>query len=223
MSKRPKLNGGKLLGMRLRRMRRERGWTLSEVSDRTGLAVSTLSKVENNQISLTYNNLAKLAAGLDLDIANFFTGETIQDSFGRRAHGLRGEGQFHETTNYTHEYLVADLLHRRMIPVTVRIKARSIDEFGELDKHAGEEFVYVLEGVVDVYIEPDGPMRLRPGDCCYFDARVGHAAISVGSGDALILSVVTAPGFISDVDAPVPEDVSNAVSPRQSGVKVSPG
>jgi transcriptional regulator with XRE-family HTH domain len=176
-------------------MRRERGWTLAAVSERTGLAVSTLSKVENNQISLTYNNLAKLAAGLDLDIANFFTGEAIQDSFGRRARSLRGEGELHETVNYAHEYLVAGLLHRRMIPFHSRVKARSLEEFGEFDKHAGEEFLYVLEGAVDVYIEPEGPMRLRAGDSCYFDARVGHAVISVGGGDAYVLTVVTSPGF----------------------------
>lgn len=186
---------GELLGLRLRRMRHERGWTLAEVSTRTGLAISTLSKVENNQISLTYNNLAKLAAGLDLDIANFFTGETIQDSFGRRIRCVRGEGQLHETANFGHEYLASELLHRRMVPICSRVKARSLEQFGAFDRHPGEEFIYVLEGAVDLHIEPEEPMRLRAGDGCYFDARAGHAAISVGSGDALILSVVTAPGF----------------------------
>ena len=45
----------------------------------------------------------------------------------------------------------------------------------------------------ELYIEPDEPFRLRAGDCCYFDARAGHAAISVGPGEALIMSVVSAP------------------------------
>lgn len=186
---------GDLLGRRLKRMRRERGWTLAEVSARTGLAVSTLSKVENNRISLTYNNLAKLASGLELDIANFFTGEAIQDSFGRRMVCRRGEGRLHETANIANEYLVADLLHRRMIPICCRVKARSFEEYGEPDTHPGEEFVYVLEGVVEMLIEPEPPFRLQAGDSCYFDARAGHAAISVGIGDALTLSVVTAPAF----------------------------
>ena len=186
---------GEILGRRLKRMRRERGWTLADVSARTGLAVSTLSKVENNRISLTYNNLAKLASGLELDLANFFTGEAVQDTFGRRVVCRRGEGQLHETQNFAHEYLVAQLLHRRMVPICSRVKTRSLEEFGELDRHLGEELVYVLEGAIELYIEPEDSFRLRAGDCCYFDARAGHAAFSVGSGEALILSIVTAPVF----------------------------
>ena len=186
-------SNGELLGMRLRRLRRERDWTLAEVSKRTGLAVSTLSKVERNQISLTYNRLAKLAEGLELDVANFFSAQTIADRFGRRAYSARGTGQVLETPNYAHEYLVADLLHRRMIPMFTRIKARTIEEFGPLDHHPGEEFVFVLEGAIDMYIDPEDPRRLRAGDCCYFDARAGHAAISVGVGDAYVLSIISPP------------------------------
>lgn len=184
---------GELLGLRLRRLRRERKWTLADVSDRTGLAISTLSKVERNQISLTYNRLAKLAEGLELDVANFFTAQTIEDRFGRRSHSARGTGQVLSTPNYAHEYLVAELLNRKMIPMFTRIKTRSIEEFGPLDRHPGEEFVYILEGVVDIYIEPEEPLRLRAGDCCYFDARAGHAAISVGIGDAYALSIISPP------------------------------
>lgn len=187
------VGNGAALGKRLKRMRRERGWTLADVSARTGLAVSTLSKVENNRISLTYNNLAKLASGLEIDLANFFTGAAVQDTFGRRVVCRRGEGQLHETANFGHEYLVAELLHRRMVPICSHVKARSFEEFGALDRHLGEEFVYVIEGAIALYIEPDEPVRLRAGDCCYFDARAGHAAISIGLGDALILSVVSAP------------------------------
>jgi transcriptional regulator with XRE-family HTH domain len=177
--------------MRLAQMREQNGWTLAQVSARTGLAISTLSKVEHNQISLTYNKLAKLAAGLALDVAEFFTEQAVEESFGRRAYVRRGEGHVHETANYAHQYFAAELLHRRMVPMETRIKARSLKEFGPFDRHPGEEYVYVLEGVIDMYIEPKGPVRLRAGDSCYFDARTGHAAISVGTGDAIVLSIIS--------------------------------
>jgi transcriptional regulator with XRE-family HTH domain len=187
-------NQSELLGMRLAQMRRQNGWTLAQVSARTGLAISTLSKVERNQISLTYNRLAQLAAGLKLDVAEFFAVNTIDDAFGRRVYCRRGEGHTHETANYAHQYFAAELLHRRMIPMQTRIKTRSLEEFGPLDRHLGEEYVYVLEGAIEMHIEPEAPVRLRAGDSCYFDARSGHAAISVGSGDALVLSIISAPG-----------------------------
>jgi transcriptional regulator with XRE-family HTH domain len=183
-----------LLGMRLAQMRRQNGWTLAQVSARTGLAISTLSKVERNQISLTYNRLAQLAAGLKLDVAEFFAVNAIDDTYGRRVYCRRSEGHTHETANYAHQYFAAELLHRRMIPMQTRIKTRTLEEFGPLDRHLGEEYVYVLEGAIEMHIEPEGPVRLRAGDSCYFDARSGHAAISVGSGDALVLSIISAPG-----------------------------
>jgi transcriptional regulator with XRE-family HTH domain len=212
------IGNGAALGERLRRMRRERGWTLADVSSRTGLAVSTLSKVENNRISLTYNNLAKLASGLEVDLANFFTSAAVQDTFGRRVVCRRGEGQLHETTNFAHEYLVAELLHRRMVPICSHVKARSFEEFGELDRHLGEELVYVLEGTIELYVEPDEPLRLRAGDCCYFDARAGHAAISVGRSEALILSVVSAPlVHAAGPDASAARDDNETPSPSVPG------
>jgi transcriptional regulator with XRE-family HTH domain len=186
------LSRGELLGMRLRQIRKDKGWTLKEVSARTGLAFSTLSKVERNQLSLTYNNLAKLAEGLDLDIANLFSSDVAEVAVGRRTYCRRNEGPVHESRNYAHEYLAAKLAQRRMIPMMTRIKTHSIEEFGPLDSHPGEEFVYVLEGVVDMYIEPDQPVRLRAGDSCYFDARAPHATISVGANDALVLSLHSA-------------------------------
>lgn len=204
-----------LLGMRLAQMRRQNGWTLAQVSARTGLAISTLSKVERNQISLTYNRLAQLAAGLKLDVAEFFAVNAVDDTFGRRVYCRRGDGHTHETTNYAHQYFAAELLHRRMIPMQTRIKTRSIEEFGPLDRHLGEEYVYVLEGVIEMHIEPEPPVRLRAGDSCYFDARSGHAAISIGSGDALVLSIISAPGARSGEASPEKPLVRRAKASRR--------
>jgi transcriptional regulator with XRE-family HTH domain len=183
----------KSLGDGVRRLRRQRGWTLAQLSMNTGLAISTLSKVENNQISLTYHNLAKLAAGMNLDLADFFAPETIGDRASRRIVCRRGQGRMHESANYAHEYLCAELPRRRMVPLCTRVKARSRAEFGDFIEHPGEEFLYVLEGSVDIYVGSDEPVRLRAGDSFYFEGRAGHAAISVGIGDALILTVISAP------------------------------
>jgi transcriptional regulator with XRE-family HTH domain len=60
------------LGDILRDIRNRNQWTLAEVSAMTGLAVSTLSKVENNQMQLTYDRLIELAQGMNIDIAELF-------------------------------------------------------------------------------------------------------------------------------------------------------
>jgi transcriptional regulator with XRE-family HTH domain len=181
------------LGAQLRRLRRRRGWTLAEVSARSGLAISTLSKVENDRISLTYHNLAKLAVGLELDLSDFFTPGAIADRRGRRILCRRGQGRLHESANYAHEYLCAELPGRRMVPMFTRVKARRLAEFGPLIRHPGEEFMFVLKGAVDLHIADEDPVRLRAGDSFYFDGRAGHAALSIGKEDAQVLTVITAP------------------------------
>ena len=59
-------------GERVRRFRKEKGWTLTEVATSSGLAPSTISKVERGQMSLTYDRLVLLARGLDVHLTELF-------------------------------------------------------------------------------------------------------------------------------------------------------
>lgn len=165
------------LGDRLRELRKAKGWTLSKVSEMTGLAPSTLSKVENKQISLTYDNLAKLADGLKIDLADLFTPETIQATTGRRSITRLKEGRVLESANYIHTYCAAELSRKALVPLVSEVKATTLEEFGELNRHAGEEWMYVLAGPVVFHSEFYEPLSLETGESLYFDATMGHAII----------------------------------------------
>ena len=52
---------------------RRRGWTLREMSERTDIPVSTLSKVEHDRLTLSYDKLVQLSQKLDIRIADLFT------------------------------------------------------------------------------------------------------------------------------------------------------
>jgi transcriptional regulator with XRE-family HTH domain len=180
-------------GAVLKDERLRRGWTLADVSERTGIPVWTLSRVENDKISLTYDKLARLSRGLEIDISRLFGGvDTPQEAVsGRRSLTRAQEGRAIDTENYGHLYLAADLLNKSFIPVVAEIRARSLEEFGELVRHAGEEFAYVLEGAVDLYTSLYAPVRLNVGDSLYFDSGMGHAYIAVGDGPCRVLSICT--------------------------------
>jgi transcriptional regulator with XRE-family HTH domain len=62
-------------GAALRAFRRKQGWTLAEVNQKTGLPVSTLSRIETDQISPTYDQLSKLSVGLCIDMAQLLSGD----------------------------------------------------------------------------------------------------------------------------------------------------
>jgi transcriptional regulator with XRE-family HTH domain len=184
-------------GAVLRAQRRKHGWTLAEVSARTGLPLSTLSKIENDKMSLTFDKLLRLSSGLEVDISALFNGETSEDGFkggtGRRSIIRAGEGKAIETPNYSHLYPAWELLNKRIIPIVAEAHARTLEEFGELIRHPGEEYAFVIEGEVDLYTSLYAPVRLKAGDSIYFDSGMGHAYIAVGEGPCRILSLNSAP------------------------------
>jgi transcriptional regulator with XRE-family HTH domain len=190
-------------GVALRKIRMERGWTLSEVARRTGLSVSALSKVENNKLSVSYDKLARLSEGLEVDIARFFAGgadatavgdKPLAALSGRRSLTPRGTGEAIDTEHYRHLYPASELLNKRFIPVIVDVRKRSLADFGEMFRHPGEEYVYVLEGAVEVHSEFYTPTRLETGDSMYFDSGMAHAYVAVGDAPCRILSINSATG-----------------------------
>jgi transcriptional regulator with XRE-family HTH domain len=211
-------------GAVLKEQRLSRGWTLAAVSERTGLPVSTLSKVENDKISLTYDKLVRLSQGLEIDISLLFGGaDTPQRSVsGRRSVTRAHEGRSIETSNYGHRYVAADLLNKSFIPVVAEIRARTLEEFGELVRHPGEEFAYVLEGTVDLHTSLYAPVRLNAGDSIYFDSGMGHAYIAASEGVCRVLSICTGAEaqLIAAAESPklkTAETAAVAPAPRRVG------
>jgi transcriptional regulator with XRE-family HTH domain len=184
------------LGAALRQLRREKNWTLAEVSQRTGFSVPTLSKVENDRLSLSYDKLIRLSQGLGIDISQLFAPAGAEHSpraiIGRRSVNRLGDGELVATRNYDYRYLSADVTRKKFIPILTEVHARSLEEFGELVKHAGEEFILVLEGQVEVHTELYAPMILAKGESAYIDSTMGHAYIAHGSGPCRILGVCSA-------------------------------
>ncbi len=171
----------------LRASRKDAGLTLNDLAQKSGLAVSTLSKIENDQMSPTYDTLLSLAKGLDLDISDLVSGRRGVSVSGRKTVTRKGQGVTHRTVQYDYEMLCNDIANRQFVPMLAEIKANSIHQFGGLLSHLGEEFVYVLEGKVELRTEHYAPTHLGVGDCAYFDSTMGHALINSGDGAARVL------------------------------------
>ncbi|WP_170599669.1 helix-turn-helix domain-containing protein [Ruegeria arenilitoris] len=179
------------LGARVRELRKARKWTLEQAANQAGLARSTLSKIENGQMSPTYDALKKLAIGLEISVPQLFTPPERDQVIGRMAVTKMGEGTAHATTTYEHELLAETLTKKQMLPYRARVRARSMDEFDGWVRHDGEEFLYVLTGVIRLYTEFYEPVEMRRGDSAYYDGSMGHNVISVSDEDATILWVTS--------------------------------
>jgi transcriptional regulator with XRE-family HTH domain len=177
------------LGSRVRDLRKARNWTLEQAARQAGLARSTLSKIENGQMSPTYDALKKLAVGLDISVPQLFTPPVKDQINGRMVITKNGQGTAHATTTYEHELLADGLTQKQMLPYRARVRARSINEFDGWVRHDGEEFLYVLTGVIRLYTEFYEPIEMRRGDTAYYDASMGHNVVSLSDEDATILWV----------------------------------
>lgn len=179
------------LGARVRELRKARHWTLEQAAKQAGLARSTLSKIENGQMSPTYDALKKLAVGLEISVPQLFTPPAADQITGRMAVTKSGTGAAKATTTYEHELLADTLRKKQMLPYRARIRARTMEEFDGWVRHDGEEFLYVLTGVVRLFTEFYEPVDMRRGDSAYYDATMGHNVISISDEDATILWVTS--------------------------------
>jgi len=177
------------LGQKIKNVRTKMGITLEEASQRTGLARSTLSKIENEQISPTFQAMQKLATGLQIDMPQLFEPPKSKVATGRRDVTRNNEGKPHPTQTYEHELLATQLSQKKMMPFKSRVRARNFEDYSDWVKHDGEEFLLILEGEVVLYTEYYEPITLSEGDSVYYDAEMGHMLTSSSKEDALILWV----------------------------------
>lgn len=177
------------LGKRIKQLRTKAGLKMTDLAQATGLAQSTISKVESGAMSPTYDVLQKLAIGLNIDVARLFDDPPPRPAHGLRSVTRRGSGRRHVTPVYAHEILCSDIHGKRMAPFITRILAHSLKEFPQLISHDGEEFFYVLDGEVVIYTDIYEPLKLSAGDSMYFDTSMGHATVSSGDKDATVLWV----------------------------------
>jgi transcriptional regulator with XRE-family HTH domain len=190
-----KKRAGPTLGTLLRGLRHREGWTLKEMSAKSGIPFSTLSKIEHDRLTLSYDKLQLLSQRLGLRMSELFaedTPEQAQPITARRSLGEADKAVRVQTPNYDYYYLCTELRRKRMIPVLSKIRASSREEFGELVKHAGEEFVYVLKGSITVHTEFYDPVTLKEGQSIYIDSAMGHAYVTAaGCEEAEVLGVMS--------------------------------
>jgi transcriptional regulator with XRE-family HTH domain len=177
------------LGARVRQIRQENSWTLQELSRRTGVNVSSLSKLENGLIDVTFETVMKICSGLDLSLEHLTNHEQATFRSGIRSVTRRNEGLQLATQGYGFEVLCTDIARKGLLPVIVTVKARSLADVPRKSQHSGEEFIYVIRGRIHLYTEFYEPTLLKEGDSAYYDSSGEHAFVNAGDGEALVLSV----------------------------------
>ncbi|MDR3511046.1 MAG: XRE family transcriptional regulator [Caulobacteraceae bacterium] len=211
------------LGSLLRNLRARLGLTLKQMSERTGVPMSTLSKVEHDRLTLTYDKLQMISERLNVHMSELFSEPEAPvrvAANGRRSLGTLSGALSVSTPNYDYFYMCPELRHKDMIPIVSRVKARTIEEFGPLLRHQGEEYIYVLEGVVEVHTEFYDPVKMNTGESVYIDSKMGHAyVVGDDAESATILSVCSSSQEELIGSLPVPPSKEAQEPSRQRPVR----
>jgi transcriptional regulator with XRE-family HTH domain len=207
------------LGERVRQLRADGNMTLARLAERSGISVSTLSKLENGQTGLHLDNVIRLAAAFEMPVS-ILINDAVPAS-GTASVARAGGPYSHVVDTLDFKVLHDHLPAQQNIFWKVRIRARTLEAFGPYHSHPGEEFFYVLEGRVKLLLKGRNPTILKQGDSVQFDSSLDHAYLAYGGSDAMILMSNTIadrnqPGFVDWTAGELPAPRQAAAPSRQS-------
>ena len=183
------------VGERVKQVREDRDLTLQDISQRTDLDVAFLEQIENGNVAPPLGIVIKLAKALDLKMGYFISGEedrpyTIVRKNDRKVVSRYSskEGKYY---GYRYESLAPHKKDRHMEPFLVSLEPSKADE--ERSTHDGQEFIYVLEGAMEVRLGEEVYV-LEPGDSIYYDSTVPHLVKNHDSDITRVLAVLYSEG-----------------------------
>lgn len=184
-------------GAAIRKLRLARGWSLSTLSEQSGVPVSTLSRVELGQNALNYDKLIRLCRALEVDLEGLVAREAAgaPAASGRRSVTRAGEGAPVRLAANAGSRGAADLLSKTFSPVTLDITAATLEAHGPAVVHEGEAYVLVLAGALEFHNHLYAPLAMAVGDGVYFDAASGYAMLAPDGPAKVLLVASGEPAF----------------------------
>ncbi len=179
------------VGQRIRQAREQKGLSLEDLSQRTGLPTEALAEIEGEASSPPLGVLVKLGKALDMRWGSLITGGgdrayTVVRVADRQQMSRQGAAK-RTSYGYSYETLAPHKTNRSMEPFIVTLHPTS--EEVEPSAHDGQEFIYVLDGSMEALVD-DAVEILGPGDSIYYDSNVPHLLRPHGTGPAKILAVI---------------------------------
>jgi len=182
------------VGEKIRHMRNNKGLSLQQLAEKTGLSKPLISQIENEQVSPPISTLLKIANSLDTDISFFFQDQvqeikTTVVRSDQRVISPRRQVQGKAKLGYTYEALASTKPFKTMEPFLVTFEVKDAEEVIKFS-HEGEEFAFVLEGRLEFSTDTE-TIILGPGDSLYFDSNQLHGFRALGDTPAKALVTVS--------------------------------
>jgi transcriptional regulator with XRE-family HTH domain len=164
------------VGEKIKALRESKGLSLKELAERSGFSTALLSQMENHLISPSLGTMIKLAAAFGVKVGDFL-GESQGEPFtivrkDERKKISRFASKDGVKYGYGYESLGSGKKDRHMEPFIVTLEPATV-KVSKISVHEGEEFIFVLEGEMEVVLENHTDV-LYPGDSIYYDSTIPH-------------------------------------------------
>ena len=181
------------VGQSVKELREKKGLSLKDISQRTGLEPELLAEIEKGEVSPPLGTIIKLAKALEMKMGYFISGAENLPYTIVRKNEQRLISRYDSGTSDKYGYEFSSLApykkDRHMEPFLVTLEPVDIEE--ERATHDGQEFIYVLEGTMEVRLGEEVHL-LKPGDAIYYDSTVPHLVKCGGEDKTKILAVLYA-------------------------------
>ena len=160
------------IGSRIKSLRTGKKYTLKQLSEESGLSIGFLSQLERGMSSIAIDSLAKLAEIFEVPLASFFDApQRKQDNPVMQGFNL----QPIEVSDQIVQFILSKDPERfAVLPRLFQLMPQKNPEDElEMYNHSGEEFIYLLEGIVSVYVG-ENEYTLYPGDSIQIRSNIDH-------------------------------------------------
>ena len=181
------------VGEIINRLRKERKMTLLELSNGSGVAVATLSRVENGKMTGTLDSHMAICKTLEISLPELYKDlSTSQKIVEIQTRNARTE-VFVRDKKTASEMLASNVLNKKMMPLMIKISKGGATHKEET-KVGIEKFLYVLEGKLDAFVG-EKRYEMTKGDTLYFESSLPHYFKNTGMGEVRLISVISPPAL----------------------------
>ncbi len=177
------------VGTVIRKLRKEAGMTLAQLSDTSKVALATLSRIETGKMTGTLESHMQIAKAFGLTLPQFYSEVDKFKSTQNKPEEEPRANLFVHSKGASSTILTSDIFNKKMLPVLIELKPEAKTHKEEL-KIGTEKFIYVLNGKVEVVIDTNKEV-LDKGSTLYFVASQPHYLKNIGKTDAACLCIVT--------------------------------
>ena len=189
------------MGAKIRAARKEQGLTLMDLSQLSKVSLASLSKAERGLIALSYEKFLAVSQALGMDLSELFR-KTAPQAKGGIVVDRANDAVIYRAHRYLYGMLATEWPQKKMTPMYGRVEPGVPMDASDFSKHAGEEFIFVLEGSLTMAFENGTSQTLNRHDSIYFNSALGHHYLCASATAVEILVVCLNDG--ASIPTPMP-------------------